>query len=196
MRFDLHVHTTISPCSALSIEDILNKSPEKGLNGICITDHDTMQIRHHIREGLQPNGLCIVFGMEYATTDGDFLLFCPGDEIPPSLPAWEILRWVNDAGGVAIAAHPFRRTRATQEYLIREGFCRIVEAFNGRNTWDENERVREWRGRYPIQEVAGSDAHSLNELGRMVTRFEEPVRSRTDLIAALKSGACLPEFPV
>ncbi|MFH1672844.1 MAG: PHP domain-containing protein [Pseudomonadota bacterium] len=193
MRFDLHVHTTISPCSVLTLEEILNHARARGLDGVCITDHDTMDVRHLIREGPQPTGLCVIFGIEYTTNDGDFLLFGPFDKVPPGLQAPEVLRWIDAVGGVAVAAHPFRRGRQTQEYLIQEGLCRIVEGLNGRNRESENDRLNRWRKRYSVHEVGGSDAHSLAELGKVLTSFSEPVRSRQGLVAALKKGRYVPE---
>jgi len=40
---------------------------------------------------------------------------------------------------------------------------------------------------------AGSDAHSLAELGRVRTRFQERVETREQLVRALQRGACAPE---
>ncbi|QTA91152.1 PHP domain-containing protein [Desulfonema magnum] len=193
MLFDLHVHTTISICSQLKIDDILKHAKHRGLDGVCITDHQTMNIRHHIREGIQNDGLCILFGMEYTTDDGDFLIFGPFEDIAEDLSATELLRQVKQLGGAAIAAHPFRKNRAVQEYVIREGLCDIVESVNGRNTDAENHRVDSWRQKYFLTESGGSDAHSLNELGKVRTGFAMPVRSRADLIFALKNGLCYPQ---
>lgn len=187
MHFDLHTHTTLSDCSRLNLQELLNSAQAKGLDGVCITDHETMDVRHHLQEGIQPNGLCVIFGMEYATPDGDFLLFGPFEEIPQGLSAPELLEQVEQAE-VAVAAHPFRSGRPTREYLVRDGLCRIVEGVNGRNRPSENASTCSWRKRYDINLVGGSDAHSLDELGRVTTRFTSPIRSRGDLIEALKKG--------
>lgn len=194
MLFDIHVHTNISPCSAIEIEDALKQARACGLDGVCITDHQTMEIRRHLREGIQDDGLCVVFGIEYATDQGDFLLFGPFENIPQGLPAIELLDQVKQAGGVAIAAHPFRSNRPVSEHLVREGFCRVVESVNGRNTPFENLQVEKWRKELSLTCCGGSDAHSLDELGTVGTRFSIPVRSRADLILAFKNGLCHPEY--
>jgi predicted metal-dependent phosphoesterase TrpH len=192
MRFDLHVHTRISPCSDLEPEEVLRHARSLGLDGVCITDHDTMAIAAHLTEGVQEDGLVVVFGMEYATLDGDFLLFGPFEELEPGLPAVEILPLVNAMGGVAVAAHPFRLNRMVSEFVLREGLCVHVEAVNGRNSGWENRQVELWRERYRFFECGGSDAHTLEELGRVTTRFSMQVTSRADLIATLKDGFCSP----
>jgi predicted metal-dependent phosphoesterase TrpH len=189
MRFDLHVHTTLSPCSRLRLAEILSDAKSKGLDGVCITDHNTMAVREILTEGLQDDGLCIIFGLEYSTADGDFLLFGPFEELAAGLSAPQLLDRVENEGGVAIAAHPFRTARPTREYLIKQGLCRIVEGVNGRNHTYEDDRVASWEKSYDIKQVGGSDAHSLSELGQKATRFHTRITSRADLIQALKKGA-------
>ncbi|MFA7014011.1 MAG: PHP domain-containing protein [Desulfobacterales bacterium] len=193
MLFDIHVHTKISPCSDLDIAGVLKHAKACGLDGVCITDHQTMEIRRHLREGIQDDGLCVVFGIEYATAHGDFLLFGPFENISLDLSAIELLNQVRHAGGVAIAAHPFRSDRPVSEHLVREGFCRVVESVNGRNTPIENLQAEKWRKELSLTCCGGSDAHSLDELGTVGTRFSIPVRSRNDLIFAFKNGLCHPE---
>lgn len=189
MRFDLHVHTTLSSCSQLTLEEIVLFAGSKGLDGVCITDHDTMAVRQVFREGVQDNGLCVIFGLEYTTDEGDFLLFGPFEEISPGLAAAELLLYVEASGGVAVAAHPCRRTRSTCENLIKEHLCRIVESVNGRNSYLENKQAAFWCKSYNVSQVSGSDAHALAELGMAVTRFHEPIHSRSDLIRSLKNGS-------
>ncbi|MCB2180690.1 MAG: PHP domain-containing protein [Desulfobulbaceae bacterium] len=193
MKFDLHVHTNISSCSQLTLDSILCEAQNKGLHGVCITDHDTMAIREHVGEGIQENGLCVIFGMEYTTSEGDFLLFGPFEKLDTGLSAPELLRYVHSVDGVAVSAHPFRFNRPTQEHLIDQGLCFIVESINGRNHRHENDSVADWKHRFDIKEVGGSDAHSLEELGRVTTNFNNTITNRADFIQALKSGTYHPE---
>lgn len=194
MRFDIHVHSFLSPCSKLDIRDIVKHAKTLGLDGVCITDHDSMNIQQYLQEGIQGNGLCVIFGMEYATPEGDFLLFGPFADIIPDLPAKQLLKLVQQKDGVAVAAHPFRVDRPIPEYIVREGLCRIIESLNGRNTDIENLQIEIWRRKYTLTECGGSDAHQLNELGSGVTHFEIPIQTREDFIDALKKGKCKPEL--
>lgn len=193
MLIDMHVHTTESTCSRLSLDEILTHSRRRGLEGVCITDHGSMAAARTLREGRQPDGLYVFFGLEYATPEGDFLVFGPFAGLPRHLGARRLLDRVAAAGGVAIAAHPFRRGRPVREDLIREGCCRIVESLNGRNREAENRAVDGWRRRYDFTECAGSDAHCLAELGRVRTRFRERVETRAQLLRALQCGGYAPE---
>lgn len=189
MLFDLHIHTTLSHCSQLRLEQILSHASAKGLNGVCITDHHSMAGGQAVPEGVQANGLCVIFGMEYSTRAGDFLLFGPFERLRAGLSARALLEHLQRTGGVAIAAHPFRSQRQVDEDLIKEGLCSIIEGVNGRNTEEENQRVLRWQRQYQVRLVGGSDAHSLAELGRVPTRFTIRISSRADLIKALHEGS-------
>jgi predicted metal-dependent phosphoesterase TrpH len=188
MLFDLHVHTDISPCSVLRLEDVLGQARARGLDGVCITDHDTMEVRHYCREGIQPDGLCVIFGMEYATSQGDFLVFGPTEEFPRGLSARELLRRVDGTGGVAVAAHPFRKARPASNRIFREGLCGIAEGVNGRNRVHENELALTRLDELGVSLVGGSDAHRLDELGKVATRIHGEIRSREGFVASLKDG--------
>ncbi len=195
MIFDMHVHTSLSPCSGMTADEAVGRAKELGLDGICITDHDTMDIRHTLSEGLQENGLCVIFGMEYSTSQGDFLVFGPFERLARNLPAHQLLQTVEQDGGVAVAAHPFRRKRPVNEKIIRDGLCGAIERFNGRNTFSENLAAERWRRCYDLIECGGSDAHTIGEVGTFATRFFVPIRTRSDLITALKESQCRPEIP-
>lgn len=188
MFFDLHIHTTHSPCSNLRLDEILSQARNCGLDGIAITDHNCMDIRHEITEGIQENGVCLLVGMEYDTPDGDFLLFGPFEDLKPGLSACEILRLVEERQGVAIGAHPCREGRSLSTEILELSTCRIIEGLNGRNLDAENRRVEQLIKKYPLFQCGGSDAHSLDELGRTATCFEDKITSRKELITALKNG--------
>ncbi len=185
--FDLHVHSLISPCSMLPLEDILAEARLLNLDGVCITDHNTTQSRHQIREGVQDDGLCVIVGQEYSSLDGHFLIFGPHEEFEPYLPAPEITRRVNRAGGVIIASHPYRAMQKVDEKLVSRGIISYAEGLNGRNSELENSLAQNWQEKHGISLTGGSDAHCLEELGRVGTLFTEPVRSREDLVKALKN---------
>ena len=185
MFFDIHVHSNYSACSDLSLREILSESRSRGLDGVCITDHHCMRAKDEIAEGIQEDGLCIIIGQEYSTTQGDFLLFGPYENLPPGLNAVQLLRHVRSNGGCAVAAHPFRYDRPVDEGIINAGLCKAIEGVNNRNARHENRQTLSWLEDYPLLSLAGSDAHSLQELGEVATWFNTPIKSRNDMINAL-----------
>ncbi|WP_291319283.1 PHP domain-containing protein [Desulfonatronospira sp.] len=184
--FDLHVHSRLSACSILSLKDILSEARLLSLDGVCITDHNTTEARHQVREGVQDDGLCVIIGQEYSSLDGHFLIFGPHEEFESYLPAPEIARRVNQAGGVIIASHPYRAMQKVNEKLASTGTIRYAEGLNGRNSELENTLAQNWQGKHGVSLTGGSDAHCLEELGRVGTLFPDPVRNREELVEALK----------
>ncbi len=193
-RIDLHVHSTLSPCGKLGISQILSHARARGLDGVCITDHDTMAAARQVTEGIQPDGLCLLVGAEYTTPGGDFLIFGPFDRLPPGLSAEALLTTVFARGGIAVAAHPFRAVRPAELTVFHRSPGPLIETRNGRNTAAENRRAERLGDGLGIPGTGGSDAHCLDELGRVVTHIERPVQSRSDLIAALRAGDCRAEW--
>lgn len=192
MIFDTHIHTAISPCSRLDVHELIETAGRIGLDGICITDHESMAISRTITEGSQPNGLIVIIGLEYETPEGDFLLFGPVEQIPSGLAAPDLLNYTRNAGGVAIAAHPCRKVRPVSESIFQKGLCPVIETHNGRNAIAENLRACRRQTDYGLIATAGSDAHTLDEVGTVVTRFSAPIHSRQDFVRALKQDLCQP----
>jgi predicted metal-dependent phosphoesterase TrpH len=196
MRLDLHIHTRASPCSVLRVEDILSRARALGLDGVCLTDHDQVAPAALEREGAQEDGFVVLVGMEYTTDQGDFLIFGPVEELPPGLPAREMLLRLRDLGGAAVLAHPFRSWRPADPAVFSLGLDLglAVERLNGRNLAHENEKAQMLVDRFGLTATGGSDAHAADELGVAVTRFLRPVRTRAELVQALLAGDCLPEL--
>lgn len=138
-------------------------------------------------------GICVIVGMEYATPKGDFLVFGSAEYIPDGMDAKELIRWVKKEGGVAIPAHPFRKSRPTDPVILSS--FEIVEVLNGRNRPSENESCKRWLDTYGngTRRTAGSDAHTIEEIGRMATIFKKDIYSVEDFINALRSDDYMPK---
>ena len=192
MLIDLHIHTTISPCSRLKLDDILVRSPGLGLDGVCITDHGSNRASGLVRDGINDQGLFIAVGMEFTTPQGDFLLYGDTAFLQPRMEGREVLTLAAAAGTVAVAAHPCRRGQLLDVSLLADGLCPVIEVLNGRNTDEENAEAAKLAEQYGLVAVAGSDAHRLADLGTFPTKFSVPVATLADLQAALLAGHCEP----
>ena len=76
MLIDLHIHEKqFSKDSFLALEEIVEIAKEKGLDAICITDHDSMGLREYAAEYTKKTGFPIFVGIEFYSLQGDILAF-------------------------------------------------------------------------------------------------------------------------
>jgi predicted metal-dependent phosphoesterase TrpH len=206
VRIDLHIHThPRSPCSAINPEDLLQEGRRLGLDGLCLTEH---QHRWNVGEieNLSRNGGIQVFqGNEITTNQGDILVFGYREDVRGVVPIQDLRKEVQSAGGLMIAAHPFRGFLLfgiTQLRMDVEQACQRVvfqyvdgvEVFNCKVTDPENDMARQVAARLGLLGVAGSDAHRLDEVGRCVTILEREVHTEKELIEELRARRFTTEF--
>jgi len=194
MIIDLHVHEKRhSNDSILSLEDAVWQARKLGLDGICITDHDNDDIREFAKDYSEEVQFPIFVGAEILTTEGDFVVFGLNKIPKEILSAQELLSMVEEDGGVAIAAHPYRNTfRSIGDWnYTLDGFW-AVEAFNGTTDTKKNEQAVFMARDINMPMVGASDAHKIGDLGKMATRFFVEIHSEKDLIKAIKSRQVSP----
>ena len=103
------------------------------------------------------------------------------------------------AGGVMIAAHPFRGFRTfstdqlglTPEKASQRSLFQSVDALevmNGKVTPSENDFARRVASELALPGTGGSDAHAVGEVGQYATEFDTPIHDEEALVAALRSG--------
>jgi Predicted metal-dependent phosphoesterases (PHP family) len=109
MIIDTHMHEkTYSLDSKLSLEDIVKRARKIGLDGVCITDHESNEIMEKAHEYSKETGFLIIVGAEILTHEGDITVFGL-DRLPTEkLHAQQLIDMTLKAGGVAMSAHPFR----------------------------------------------------------------------------------------
>ena len=200
MIIDLHIHTKmLSPDSDLDPEEAVQEAKKLGLDGMCFTEHNQVWRFEDIQKLSSKWAFPILRGVEVDTIEGHILVFGLHREFGGIIGANELRQWVDEAGGVMIAAHPFKGFRAfgfselklSPEQASKRpifDFVDAVEAFNGRSNERENKLAQEVSVVLVLKLVGGSDAHSVDEVGRCVTVFENRISSEVELITALKAG--------
>ena len=192
MIIDLHVHEEIfSACSRMSLEDAVTFARYHGLDALCITNHDSLDIAGSAM--LRVVDFPVFVGVEISTRQGDMLAFGL-QSLPSSTPtAQECIDFVAEQNGFSCAAHPFRAwSRVLGNCLDGLRGLDGVETLNGGNNEQENSQASQACERMGLIALGGSDAHRGQDVGRCATWFPEPVTSMQELIQAVKSGRCLP----
>ncbi|MZQ75048.1 MAG: PHP domain-containing protein [Peptoclostridium sp.] len=194
MIIDTHMHEkTYSLDSKLSLEDIVKRAREIGLDGVCITDHESNEIMEKAHEYSKETGFLIIVGAEILTHEGDITVFGL-DRLPTEkLHAQQLIDMTLKAGGVAMSAHPFRKNNRGMGNLIRrvKGLSGI-EAFNGSTRHSDNLDAYGLAAELNIPSLGASDAHTVDAIGRYATIFDGRIRDTRDFIDAVKSGRTHP----
>jgi len=164
MKIDLHIHTRHSICSNLDTKNILRCAKLKGLDGIAITDHDSMNGCEKVQESARD--LLIVPGIEIATSSGELIALFVREPIKSGLSLRETADTIHELGGLVIVPHPFDRYRKSVGDKINEITADAIEVFNSRNIYKKaNHMALKFTKEKGIVAVAGSDAHFKEEIG-------------------------------
>lgn len=208
MKIDMHIHTTaFSPCSTMDPEQLMMAAKERGLDGVCITEHDRLWSAEHAAELAEKFDLAVFRGMEVTTTGGDILVFGFDEEPGEMWTPAELRDRVDDAGGIAIAAHPFRGfllfgfgelQMDLQQAMDNPTFTSVhgLETCNSMVTDEENDLARQVAEAMGLLKVGGSDAHKPESVGLCFTTFEDDIKYEHQLVEAIRSGrhtVCRPQ---
>ena len=209
MLIDLHTHTyPKSDDSFVSVDDLIDRAKTLGLDGICLTEHDQFWSLDDVKSLSRRHEFLVLPGSEINTDAGHILVFGLQEYIFGLHKPAFLRQAVNKARGVMIAAHPYRRRYlsdpgrnpdARAEMLQRavaEDFflmCDAIEGFNGRGKPDENEFAVDVGNAFALPSTAGSDAHRVEQLGTIATRFDRRVKDLETLVAEIKAGRFRPE---
>lgn len=185
-RVELHCHSCFSPDSLVRLKDLLSTCRQKGIDRVAITDHGTMAGALLAKE-LDPE--MVILGEEIETTQGELLGYFMTEEIPQGLPPQEVVARLRSQGAFISVAHPFDPNRGSHwqpgqlEALLPD--LDGIEVFNARCVREAyNEKARLFAERNHKAGLAGSDAHSLKELGK-ATLILPPFDSAASLRSAL-----------
>lgn len=163
----MHVHSKYSlKCGTLEPEDIIKHAVKKGLNGIAVTDHNTikggLEAKKHETELFK-----VIVGCELNTTHGEIIGLFLTEEIK-SKEINEAIEEIHSQGGLVIIPHPFDKFRKSSIGDL-DGYVKkidAIEAFNARCILDNsNKEALEYAKKHKIPVTAGSDAHYASEIG-------------------------------
>ena len=172
LKFDLHAHSKYSYDSFMSVEKILEMAKKKGLDGIAVTDHNTMKGGVEALKINEDKDFQVIVGAEIKTEYGDIVGLFLGEEIR-ARRFEEVIEEIKSQGGLSVLAHPYRQYNNPEEIVDRVD---LVEAFNARSKKEDNKRAYELAKRFKKSMTGGSDAHLGFEIGRGRTIVNSKVK--------------------
>ena len=171
MKFDLHIHSTYSDGHA-DVKEIIKAAKRRGLDGIALTDHDTMRgipaARRYIKE--QKLDLILIPGIEVTTSEGHLLVLGVDKAPEKKKSPEETIETAHDLGGIADVPHPYHPFRHA---IGRIPDADAVEVYNSKHLFGlANGRAKFEAKRRGMSMVAGSDSHFADTVGLGVTEIE------------------------
>ena len=204
MLIDLHTHTSpYSDDSLMSPDDLVEAAKGAGLDGVCITEHGYFWESSEILDLSRRHRFLVIPGCEVNTDAGHALVFGLEQYLYGMHKPVFLRDMVDKAGGIMIAAHPYRRRYLPEkadepdayESMLDKAcvdqffsFCDAVEVLNGRATDGETSFSNDLCRCLGLGMAGGSDGHRLEDLGKVATRFHRDISSLEDLIGEITAG--------
>ncbi|MHB1168845.1 MAG: PHP-associated domain-containing protein [Longimicrobiales bacterium] len=190
IRVDLHIHTNASFDCLTDPVRLVEHALSIGLDRIGITDHNELYNALMLKERYPDR---IVVGEEVKTAEGvDVIGYFIERPIPKGTPARATCERIREQGGVVYVPHPFAAGKGGGGRILEEihDLVDAVEAFNARiHAQALNERAEAWARERGLPVGAGSDAHTLDEVGRAYVELPPFDDTRASFLAALRAGS-------
>lgn len=167
MKYDLHVHTSYSKkCGYTNPKNVVKAAIKSGLDGIAITDHDTIKGAIQAKE-YSLGFFDVIIGSEITTNRGEIIGLFLSEDIE-SNKFESVISEIKNQNGLAVVPHPFDALRksafhpGTEDVKMLDG----IESFNSRCILKKyNDIAENFANKYNLMKTAGSDAHFLHEIG-------------------------------
>lgn len=196
MLIDTHLHECkYSLDSIISLEEIVIRAKEVGLDGICITDHKSNEIAAEAEIIARKSNFPIFVGAEILTYEGDMTVFGLDKLSAGMLHAQELIDLVWKHDGIAICSHPYRQNGRGMGDLMKSLVKPIgIEAFNGSTPEKLNLKAYNVALELGLPALGGSDAHDREQVGKFATLFPKNTKTIRDFIKAVKAKQVFPAF--
>lgn len=174
LTIEFHCHTNASLDSRVQPADLVAACRQRGLDRVVVTDHWSLAGALEAHR-LDPE--LVIVGEEVQTDRGELLAAFVTEEIPRWAPYREAIARLREQGAFISVSHPFDPRRShwsAQELEELAGLVDAFETFNSRNLRPSyNLAAAEFASRHNLPGTAGSDAHTLAELGRATMRLPD-----------------------
>ena len=149
----------------MSIKKISKIAKKKGLDGLAITDHNTIDGFPAAEKISKDMGLLYIPGVELRIEKTDYLVYFIDDpKVLEIKNLEELIDFVHESGGIVAIAHPYRSGYEIPSLKIVQKLD-AVEVFNAKNHEHENRNAKILQKKYMKGSVAGSDAHIYSYVG-------------------------------
>lgn len=165
---------------------IVKAAEKRGLNGIAITDHNT--IKGALVVSKFNTSLYVIIGSEIKTEQGDIIGLFINEEIT-SKYFDDVVNEIKDQDGLVVLPHPYKKNTEIPNDLLSK--VNLIETFNGRLTPELNYKAQVLAKEKGIPIIGGSDAHLSKSIGSVKTTFKsdrQTIQNTEDIKRLLLKG--------
>jgi predicted metal-dependent phosphoesterase TrpH len=173
VRVDLHLHSDYSHDGQSSLDELIQRCADCGLDRIALTDHNTVEGAHALAK-MAPE--LAIIGEEAKTREGEVIGLFITRRLPPFLPAEDVMDMIHEMGGLTYMPHPVDRHRShfSPERIVElADRIDIIETYNAWCEPDANQAAARLAVDLGKVTATGSDAHAAHELGRSWMEIED-----------------------
>ena len=188
LKIDMHVHTNYSDSKG-TVEDVIRIAKDRGLNGMAITDHNTLE-GAKVAMAMQ-NELIIIPGEEIKTENGEILAFGIKEAVPEDLPIEEAIHSVHLQEGLVFIPHPtiplFGKLKELDMRRLPIDGLEVFSAISpmADHYASKNIAIAERLG---LSMIAGSDSHFPETVGDAYTIIDTEEATLPSILKALRLG--------
>ncbi|HDI01694.1 MAG TPA: PHP domain-containing protein [Candidatus Bathyarchaeota archaeon] len=193
LKLDLHVHTVYSLDATIRPREAILWARRAGLDGLAITDHNTLAGARKAERLASRYGLLVLPGMEIETRGGHILVLCPTEPIRPSDSLGEVIDAAIDADAITVLAHPYSLLAPRKWSPSELKRVDAIEVVNAKDLLFEFSCRMARRLALSLRKpmTGGSDAHVPEAIGAAYTLVEAESEIN-DAIRAIRKGRTKP----
>lgn len=189
LKADFHIHTKYSMDCHNELEDIVKRCQKLGLTCIAIADHDAVE------GGLELQKIApfkVIVAEEVQTYNGEVMGMFLKKRIASGIPLQQAIAAIKEQGGLVNIPHPFDPMRGLR--LNADEFNKLapqidmIEVFNARvPTTQTNTKAENFAREHNLPGTAGSDSHSIAEMGSVAVAMND-FTTPAEFLAALRTA--------
>jgi predicted metal-dependent phosphoesterase TrpH len=174
-----------------SFNEIMDRCKDLNIDCVAIADHGTIEGAIEIKK-IAP--FRVIVAEEILTPQGEIMGLFLKETIPSNLSVTETVAAIKEQGGLVCIPHPFdpiRNSSLDNDILTKlaaEGQIDIIEVINSRYLLQRSvEQSRKFALKYNLVQSAGSDAHTVPEIGNAYVELAK-FKDRDDFLMSLANG--------
>lgn len=173
LRVDLHLHSNYSHDGRSSLQQLVERAHECGLDRLALTDHNTFEGAANLVRIAPELGIA---GEEVKTLEGEVIGLFITRRVQPFLRPEDAMDLIHGMGGLVYLPHPLDRHRShflAERVVALADRIDVVETYNPWCETAANQAAARLAEDLDKVSATGSDAHSAEELGLSWMEIEE-----------------------